>query len=54
MGRHPVGPKEIDRLLVPPGKASTLLADRLLLATIKLTVKGGRVGWAVTHCGLKK
>ena len=29
-GTRPFGPKEIDGLLVPPGKASTLLTDHLL------------------------
>ena len=27
---RPLGPKEIDGLLVPPGKASTLLTDHLI------------------------
>ena len=26
----PLGPKEIDKLLVPPGKASLLLTDHLI------------------------
>ena len=30
MGLPPIGSKEIDRLLVPPGKASTLLTDHLI------------------------
>ena len=30
MGAHPSGPKEIDGLLVPPGKANILLADHLI------------------------
>ena len=30
MGPRPLGPKEIDRLLVPPGKAYTLLTDHLI------------------------
>ena len=30
MGVRPLGPKEIDGLLVPPGKANTLLADHLI------------------------
>ena len=30
MGAHPPGPKEIDGLLVPPGKANILLADHLI------------------------
>ena len=30
MGPCPLGPKEIDRLLVYPGKAYTLLADNLI------------------------
>ena len=30
MGPCPLGPKEIDGLLVPPGKAYTLLTDRLI------------------------
>ena len=30
MGPHPLGPKEIDGLLVPPGKAYTLLIDHLI------------------------
>ena len=30
MGPRPLGPKEIDGLLVPPGKASLLLADHLI------------------------
>ena len=29
MGSLPLGPREIDGLLVPPGKASTLLTDHL-------------------------
>ena len=29
MGPHTLGPKEIDGLLVPPGKAYTLLTDHL-------------------------
>ena len=31
MSHHPLGPKEIDGLLVPPGKASLLLTDLLLI-----------------------
>ena len=27
---RPLGPKEIDGLLVPPGKASTLLSEHLI------------------------
>ena len=30
MGVRPLGPKEIDGLLVPSGKANTLLADHLI------------------------
>ena len=30
MGPRPLGPKEIDGLLVPPGKAYTLLTDHLV------------------------
>ena len=30
MGLHAVGPKEIDGLLVSPGKAYTLLTDYLI------------------------
>ena len=30
MGVRPLGPKEIDGLLLPPGKANTLLADHLI------------------------
>ena len=30
MGDFPSGPKEVDGLLVPPGKANTLLADHLI------------------------
>ena len=30
MGPCPLGPKEIDGLLVPPGKAYTLLTDHLI------------------------
>ena len=30
MDPRPLGPKEIDGLLVPPGKASTLLIDHLI------------------------
>ena len=30
MGPRPLGPKEIDGLLVPPGKAYTLPADHLI------------------------
>ena len=30
VGPHPIGPKEIDGLHVPPGKASLLLADHLI------------------------
>ena len=30
MGPRPLGPKEIDGLLVPPGKVSTLLAFHLI------------------------
>ena len=29
-GRHLLGPKEIDGLLLPPGKASKLLTDHLI------------------------
>ena len=30
MGPRPLGPKEIDGLLVPPGKACSLLTDHLI------------------------
>ena len=30
MGFHPLGPKEIDGLFVPPGKADTLPTDHLI------------------------
>ena len=30
-GPRPLGPKEIDGLLVPPGKAYTLLTDHLII-----------------------
>ena len=30
MGPRPFGPKEIDGLLVPPGKAFTLLTNHLI------------------------
>ena len=30
MGTRPLGPKEIDSLLVPPGKAYTLLTGHLI------------------------
>ena len=30
MGPRPLEPKEIDGLLVPPGKASSLLTDHLI------------------------
>ena len=30
---HPLGPKDIDGQFVPPGKASTLLSDHLIIST---------------------
>ena len=30
MDPRPLGPKEIDGLLVPPGKASSLMTDHLI------------------------
>ena len=31
MGPRPMGPKEIDGLLVPPGKVYTLLTEHLII-----------------------
>ena len=39
-GAPPIGPKEIDGLLVPPGKASSLLTDHLITG-LSLPRKGG-------------
>ena len=39
MGLRPLGPKEIERLLVPPGKAYTLLSDHLIIDHYWLTTQ---------------
>ena len=46
MDHCPLGPKEIDGLLVPPGKAYTLLTYHLIISSPEpLGSQGELIGW---------